>query len=385
MPKHAIAIILTVLAAAIALTIVAPAPAGTVNADERLTFHAYFLVSTAVAIAYAGASVLFIMGLNSFTDRFKRVYAFICLALTSLAVAFLQLPQNIYLVPFSTYWKDKSITALTFVFAIALIYIGARALARLFGVRSLATRPWFAILLISALATLAVLCPHLPTSTPEVKFDGANGMNTTSATAMALAAILLLQTKRIASTMYTKALAWMILSFGITALGGYADVMALLAVGDDKWYLIGAFPLLPLLIGGLFMLRAAYIFNTIAASADDTQGWIARDFFGRPLEPKKQDTVSSTDIVVYAANLVSSPANISQTLDHFRQITASLNAKANLTDANQSELRNIYLEIENYLLKDEPIRKFTKESLRQTIATKLHLAPGQTTFWSQLT
>jgi hypothetical protein len=94
--------------------------------------------------------------------------------------------------------------------------------------------------------------------------------------------------------------------------------------------------------------------------------------------------VSSIDIVIYAANLVSDPRNIDPILDRLRTITARMGAQTTVSATDQEVLRQIYLTIEQYLIERETVRVFTRDSLRQTIANDLRLTNAPGTFWESL-
>jgi hypothetical protein len=373
---------IAILLIGIAASFVAPTPRG----NDWLTFHAYFAVALGAAIAFVAASIMFIMGLGGFTDKLKKAYRLICISLVALSLAFVQLPITLYLVDFSSFWQGGNalLSGVFFLVALSLIYTGSRALARLFGVTSLATKVWFVVTGTVGFAVVAVLAPHVPTSTPEATLNASLGSTALSSFIIGVSALLMFQIKRTASVMYTNMLAWMSLSYAFLSFGGVIDIIAVKALGDQQWYLIGAFPLIPLFLGGLLMLRAAYSFNTVSAAASDTSGWVARNFFGKPLHPQKKTTVSSVDIVVYAASLVSSPRAIDPILDNLRRATSSLTPGAPISANDQDVLLATYTKIEDYLLNQEPVRKFTKESLRRGIAQRLRLTNDQTTFWHKL-
>lgn len=374
--------VIAILLVGIALSFVASTPKG----NDWLTFHAYFGVALGAAIAFVAASIMFIMGLGGFTDKLKKAYGLICVSLVALGLAFVQLPITLYLVDFSAFWKGSSalLSGIIFLLALSLIYAGSRSLARLFGVGGFATKVWVVVAGTVGFAIVAVLAPHVPTSTSESTLNASLGSTALSSFIIGTSAFLMLQIKRTASVMYTNMLAWMALSYACLSFGGVVDIIAVKALGDQQWYLIGAFPLIPLFIGGLLMIRAAYSFNTISAAASDTGGWVARNFFGKPLHPQKEGAASSIDIVMYAASLVSSPHAIDPILDTLRRVTSGLKPGGPLSDNDEAALMNIYRKIEDYLLHAEPVREFTKESLRQGIAQRLRLTDDQATFWYKL-
>src|SRR4051812_46169961 len=112
--------IVSLIIVGVLASLLAPTPRG----NDWLTFHAYLAVALGTAIAFVGSSILFIMGLGGFTDKFKRVYALICIALVALGIAFVQLPLTFYLVDFSGFWKGSGslVSGLFFFSALILVY-----------------------------------------------------------------------------------------------------------------------------------------------------------------------------------------------------------------------------------------------------------------------
>lgn len=381
MYKTAARTILITLVLGMAASFLAPTPKG----NDWFAFHTLYAVSLGTAIGLGGAAILFLFGLGVFTDRLKHAYRLICFAFVMLGIGFFQMPLILYIVDFSSFWKNNVSTALFNLVAIVMVYVGTRSLAKLFGVKGLAANPWAQLVGAILFSVLVILIPHVPTSTPDAKLNASLGATAFSVYNMGMAGVLIYLTKRVASVMYTKALAWMTVSLGVIALGGLLNIVAAKAFGDQQWYLVGAFPFVPLFIGALCMVRAAYCFNSIATTANDTHGWVARNFFGDPVQPPSKALPTSIDIVMYAATLVSNPRLIDPILDKFRQITARRKPGVEIPAEDEAELREIYLQIEGYLLSKEPIRKFTKETLRQSIAQRLRLTNSvQTTFWGDL-
>jgi hypothetical protein len=117
------------------------------------------------------------------------------------------------------------------------------------------------------------------------------------------------------------------------------------------------------------------------------QAGYAHNFIGVTTLEKAGDTheVSSVDIIVYAAGLVSNRAEIEKTLDTMRTITARFGSGRSMSAEDQRQLREAYLEIERYLTTRDPAQRFTAADLRELVSSTLHLdsRPGAT-FWPQL-
>lgn len=72
------------------------------------------------------------------------------------------------------------------------------------------------------------------------------------------------------------------------------------------------------------------------------------------------------DAVMFVSTLVSKPDDIDVQLDRVRAITAQRSA-TQLTKEDDQTLREIYVYLEDYLVKQEALRSFTRESIRQKL------------------
>lgn len=75
---------------------------------------------------------------------------------------------------------------------------------------------------------------------------------------------------------------------------------------------------------------------------------------------------SPLDIVIYTASLASNPKQIDVILDPIRIITSGANTK-DFTAEQQASVTNVYLQLEDYLVTKEPLRKFTRDGLRSRL------------------
>lgn len=356
--------------------------------NTPVSFYAYMGATAALAVLYLGASLLFLLSLRGFTKTLRRSYGFICFGFTLFGLAFLQLPLQVYGGSVQKLFQSGQLAAGFFFVALLTLIIGMRQFAALFGVRGLATKWWFIIVPPLVLAGLYAMLPHFPTATPEFRFDAANAFDVINGWVDAMMIVQLVQIKKIAGVQYTRALAWMIISFvlQLAAVSGY--LIAVLPLGDKAWFLVGAVPLIPLIMAGLSLVTSAHNFSKITAEASDPSLKLitARNFFGRPLRQPVSGTSgpSSVDIVIFAANFASQPRDIDQLLDTVRVMTSRMREGTQLTPEDEGKLRETYLAIENYLLTREQARTFTKQSLRQTIANGLRLTNSPDNFWSTL-
>lgn len=79
------------------------------------------------------------------------------------------------------------------------------------------------------------------------------------------------------------------------------------------------------------------------------------------------------DKIVYLASLVSDPMTIGQKLDRMRGITAAHTRGTALSNKDTATLENVYGEIEQYLISQDPQRVFTAEELRQRVVERFEL------------
>lgn len=82
------------------------------------------------------------------------------------------------------------------------------------------------------------------------------------------------------------------------------------------------------------------------------------------------DDKTLLDVVMYMATLVSKTNDVDTQLDRVRTITARRTAKE-LTKEDNQTLRDVYDYLEDYLVKQEALRSFTRESLREKITEYL--------------
>jgi hypothetical protein len=361
-----------------------PVPKG----NSWLAFHAYLGLTIAIAVLYLGGSVIFVKGFGGFTPRLKRAYGVLCIGFSLLGLAFVQLPLAIYGGALESVFRGAQLTALAFLAALIAIYIGTRSFAKLFNITNLSTAWWFLVVPPLILAVAYAVLPHAPTASPEVEFDAGTGFNMFNMWVALLALWHTLQVKRIAGVQYTNALAWLVVTFSIMLGSVVLWLLLILPLSDKQWLIAGTAPLVPLLFASICFVRVAYAFNriTLAQPAEELAGAGEKSFFGTAVRPKAEATVSSVDIVTFAANLASDPRSIDPLLDRLRYITSQAGRQSGGAEnpATQEELQRIYLAIEQHLLEKEKVRSFTKETLRRTITGGLHLTTVRGTFWDTL-
>jgi hypothetical protein len=91
---------------------------------------------------------------------------------------------------------------------------------------------------------------------------------------------------------------------------------------------------------------------------------------------------TALDVVMYAASLATNTSEIDPILDDVRILTAQLDPEhIALTADHERSLGKIYLKLEDYLVSHEPLRKLTKDDLRQRVERQLPRSDDNP-FWS---
>jgi hypothetical protein len=89
---------------------------------------------------------------------------------------------------------------------------------------------------------------------------------------------------------------------------------------------------------------------------------VFKNFFGT--SQSTEIMTSALDLVTSVAGLASNSDDIRQLLGRIRSIAERVPPSGMLPPEDEAVLFKIYLEIERYLMTDDPIRTFTKEELR---------------------
>jgi hypothetical protein len=384
MKNARLAVITTVAVAVVAglLSMLVPVP----EDENKVDFYSNLVVSLTTMILYIGGAVIIVSGFKGFTSQFRRAYTVIFAGSTLWALGYLQLPL---LVLTGLIHNDAavSITVLPYIASALLVFAGTRMLAKLVAVqRGLTFKWWFMLASLLFIAAATVLLPHPPlTDWSEEGFDSVNALFMSVATIFGLATYNMLLVKRQIGVAFTNAFAWLCISMITVVMSAIASTIAtFVSPATDQLSIMVA--LVPSCVAAALFLRSAYSFSGITTSDDVEGAIVARNFFGKPLQTPVEGETTSLDIVLYAAGLASNPQAIDAQLEVVRSLTSQLQGEQKLGEQDENTLMDTYSQIEEYLLHKEPVRVFTKESLRQDIAQKLRLtADRQTTFWAHLT
>lgn len=109
-------------------------------------------------------------------------------------------------------------------------------------------------------------------------------------------------------------------------------------------------------------------------------------FFGNSLVEVSARQNSSVDIVMYTASLASNPQAIDGIMDDVRIITAHLEPGQVPGEEDVKQLAKVYQRLEGYLVRDEPLRVYTQETIRSKILKKFRLGEDSIeAYWDRAT
>jgi hypothetical protein len=334
-----------------------------------------FIVNVLLLIS---ATIIFELGVKGFRDRLKVTYLFICASMLMFAFGLVQvIILNSLNASGTTYAMLGGANAPYLIMSI-LAYLGVRLLAEQTLVKSIMLNPWFTFGLATAIGVLAALLPTPRDDSPEYTIHIAVSLSAVIAVIVGVVTAILIKAVGQVSALYKAALGWMGLYYGVIAVAISTNLITqqyLSPTEAPQIYLVGYS------IFGLattLALVAALSFNRIAYAEDDI------------IKSAKYKTNSSIDVVICLAQFVSNPTTIDSILDDLRSLTASLGSQASpgsshpLSDTQQMTTARVYLQIEDFLVNKEPVRKFTREQLRQMITIKFKDAVQEPTFWQTL-
>lgn len=365
------------------LTFLIPTPAG----SQQLTFH----ISTAlpvlnVAVLLCGVT-LFATALKSFRQRLRRAYGVLFIGFVLFTLGALQFPVITIFNLFDTPYATKGFTDILYVVGTFLAFFGLWLYARrLVGIKNIWTSLPAIFGAVIVLMVLATFLPHVAVDIPEQGFKFLLAFNAWEGFFLGASAVMALLIKRRTTAIYTRAMAWMVIAFSLCSLGVFLIMVAFRTMGLHNWYLGLNIYLLPFTAAAFAWFRSAEAFRNMAVGSDiplvSAQG--ERDFFGSPKGFVPDRKVICVDVITFLASLCSDTSKIDQQLDDVRLLTARKGPDEPLTAEEQEKLAAVYLSVERYLLEYDPVRKFSKQQLRDLITERYRGIVHAPVFWQKI-
>lgn len=336
-------------------------------------------VALMVAEMHTGATIIYLTSFQKFTRRLKVAYGFICATSILATLGTLQLLVVSAFGLRSTSWVEYGGTEFPFLLSLFVVYVGYSLFGTLLGIKTVGKTPWAVGVIAVLLAIGSTVLPHVPKLDPEPAVDLSIAFSTAQVVCLLPTVSLLFVLKRRAGPLYTPALAWMMLSLSAALLAAGVHLWQYIFLPDDHWFVVYRFFSIFLGISGIFSLKAAISFSNIPLASELSPYLGSLTFFGKLRRPKTEE-FTLVDVVIFTANLASNVKALDPFLDTVRYLTSKESTQISKND--QEALARAYAGIENFLIEEEPIRKYTKQELHDIIQSKFDVS--QSTFWQQV-
>lgn len=378
MKKLQIITIVTVVLAMLggALVLLIPVPAG----ELPLRFYSWFVISAMISTLQVGATMALMLSLRNFSAELKKAYTFMAAGFILLGVSLLQFPLISAFGLTETILLKGGIVVLPFFLTALLIYLGFRKFAKIMDIKT----HWNSVIL-SLMAAFIVggivyFLPHAEIASTEIEFRSAMSLSAVDATLWLIAVWLAYRVKRRASPLYAPAFGLILYTMVVMVISVLSYLVISLTIAEESVVLDAGGPFLVYYISGILLFKAAFEFYKIGSTDELTLVNIAGE---KPVtSDQPQDVI---DVVTYFAQFASNPRTIDPILDRLRFITSSLKAGQSLSEDQQSTLAAIYVDLEKYLIEQEPVRKFTKEEIREILHERFAATKNiNQTFWNRL-
>ncbi len=350
-----------------ALSLLLPKPA-----DAEISQY-YSPIATSVVLIDVllalGSAVLFLIALRNFKPDLKPAYRFLAFSTLAVGLGLLVFPYIEYYGLWENLWFNAS-SYLQYLVGAPLMYFGIRMFYKKVGLGG-----WGSSLVaaLGLIALFSLIHPFLPYDNAwpvtVIEYNLFKIVTIIPFALYAITAFMAFRLRQRTGEGYKSAFNWLTIGlvfYAINTLG----IILIEVIGYENIYYANRLYTIPAILGDLGLLFAGYCFAAI----------------GRPkLARGIGETVTSMDIIIYVAGMASDQTKIDAYLDGMRSVTINLSPGEELTAEDQKKLQKSYVQIENFLIHDDPLRSFDKDTLRKDIVTRFGLAErGSGTFWPNL-
>lgn len=334
--------------------------------NDNANIHTALGISIAYTLLHILAVWLFYSGLRNFKEELRKPYRTLCIGLITIALAQLQGPLAVF--ANALWWINDGFVVILYVVPNLFIYSGIRLFARLLRISS-------KLMLFRYILPLSMLPVALSYALPVRLSSVATSAPAAHAflalplwqlTVTGICAYLVWRIQRTMGSSYTNAMKWLFRSM-LVYMGISMHFVLLSYIGyDSTWYGRSGIYLIVFIALGTMFVTAGYQFWKIGVSTGTGQ------------------EASPLEVVLYAANLATNPGDIDAILDEVRGITAQLAPGQPLNPEQERRLGAVYLQIEKYLVTQEPLRKLTQPEIRQRIRLQFHQNSQNGPFWQSI-
>ncbi|HEX6258090.1 MAG TPA: hypothetical protein VFZ48_01265 [Candidatus Saccharimonadales bacterium] len=359
----------TVITLCVAGIILSSIGVGSLLSYRGLEFQVTLTLSLIAALLNLLAIPLFLKGAKQFKAELQRAYIFLCFGIGVFGLAQIQLPL-VSLFEWG-FWINSGGLAVPYLLGVLGIFYGIRAFAKLLHIKTFWISPVIALIATVALSFAASRLPHVQVAEDELTFQLALALSIWNSVFITFAAITAFLIRTKIGEAYKHSVSWLCAALTVIAFAGWHYAAIQLAMTTGDWYYDYSFTIIPFVVGALILTIAGYKFTTTDAfNTKDTQ--------------PKPHTSLELNIILYVASLASRPADIDVTLDTVRLITSRREASDPLPPSDKQALTGVYRKIEEYLVHNDPLRKFSQADLHKNIMEKFELTPQSwTLLWQE--
>lgn len=344
-----LALIIALALVSIGLAWLLPVPARFFGSPDE--FRAAFGVANFSNVLSIGTAALFLIGLNGFKQELKTAYYLICAGLFTQVGGTAIYSIRTYIHPV----ERNLIGDLPITIGALLMFVGIWWLARTLKVQG---RIFGHPATISGVLLLAsTVLWVLPHGTYHLETHLVHANHVLEALFYPLACVLLWRIIRTTSHSYAHSFTWMLVAVAgnFVAAGLFLGGTYVTYPAWATYELLGAL----FIVDTIIYVIAGYSFATLQQRMS-----------------RRQTASSPIDIILFVASLASRQKDIDPILDHLRVFTASTPGAYNLlTPEQDKQLAGIYYQLEDYLITKEPLRSFTRESIRALVQRKFERLP----------
>lgn len=315
-------------------------------------------LAVAAAIFSFVAVPLFIVALKDFKHSLRRVYTLLCVGIVLYGIGQLQFP--LFEIIDGSAWVESGAVILPYLISVACIYMGVRRFGKLVGLKGLLLAPW-AVLLAAILVAAASGLLVKGAQATLIQFELFIGVILLSSTTTVI------RIRAVTAERYRQSLTLLAASLGALAFATVHHLFTVMVLSESNFYVDSGLVLWPTFLSAALFMGAGCSFATIRS----------RDIVA-------SDSTSPVDVITYVASFASDPSAIDKPLDVLRMITADLKSEqASLSTQQETALAELYKDLEQYLIKNEPLQQFTKTDLREMVRTRFQFNPhNKSVFWS---
>lgn len=345
-------ILLALLVAYLAYLVPAGATATRPLADHWRMAIAAFLTSLCL-----GAAVKFLLSLKAFKAGMRRAYRTLAAAIILLSLGFMQFPIAGLFNLWDSWWINGGGAILPFIVTGGLMYAAMRRFGRLLHIggflmsfKKTVAATGLTAVVIGVIASFAVQHDVAGTDIyiAAVGWTGAF---------IFCAALITRKIIRSIGREYQVAMRRLETAFVVLSLAcAHESITSLFVAFGDPFVDFGIF-MWPFVVGGILLVFAGQAFSQVGAYDKKSQ----------PTTTKTENLRDSDylDSITGIASLASRPEEIDPILDEMRKITANLGPDSSLKSDDKKALLKVYTRVEEYLVRNDPLRNFTQEELRQ--------------------